>query len=241
MASPRKPLRKMVLRMPSFQSDVDYSMDLGAESTPGTEEDRGTTEAIPEPDLRRRVLASSETLRRAAANDMAQLAARARAAGEQDCGICEEPASDGLRTQCCGALFCRVHINDWIYGPSASDLCPACNSTCLLPPPPSSDSGFKRPRTPPSTPSVSRKSSMVALSRTSTSASLLSLSTTAESELEVEPRKETAIKTKTIDKSGGTIFDHSWVRVVVLLGALVIVVFNSSRGAATFGVPAATA
>ncbi|KAJ7627429.1 hypothetical protein FB45DRAFT_921352 [Roridomyces roridus] len=240
MASPRKPLRKMILRMPSFQSDVDYSMDLGAESTPGTEDERATTEAMPEPDLRRRVLASSETLRRAAANDMAQVAARARAAGEQDCGICEESASDALRTQCCGALFCRVHINDWIYGPAASDLCPTCNSTCVLPPPPSSDSGFKRPRTPPSTPSVSRKSSMTALSRTSTAASLLSLSTTPESEAEAEPKtEETRTRTKT--QSGGTIFDHSWVRVLVLLGALVVVVFNSRRGAATFGVPAATA
>ncbi|KAJ7627463.1 hypothetical protein FB45DRAFT_1060137 [Roridomyces roridus] len=61
------------------------------------------------------------------------LAKRAERADKHDCRICDEPAKDPVRAQCCNGLFCREHIRDWIKGPGASPSCPACAEPCVLP------------------------------------------------------------------------------------------------------------
>ncbi|KAJ7032551.1 hypothetical protein C8F04DRAFT_654608 [Mycena alexandri] len=62
-----------------------------------------------------------------------KVVARGRQAAARDCGICEEPAVAPVRTLCCSALFCKQHIDSWIYGPAATGLCPRLRST-LRPP-----------------------------------------------------------------------------------------------------------
>ncbi|KAJ6492078.1 hypothetical protein C8R45DRAFT_1073458, partial [Mycena sanguinolenta] len=37
-----------------------------------------------------------------------------RKAAARDCGICEEVAVEPVKTQCCGALFCREHIDELV-------------------------------------------------------------------------------------------------------------------------------
>ncbi|KAJ7113324.1 hypothetical protein C8R43DRAFT_1039916 [Mycena crocata] len=75
-----------------------------------------------------------------------KIAARAMMEARRDCGICEEVASPPVRTLCCGALFCRAHIDDWLHAPAATGLCPACAAPCSVPAPPTNDGT----RTPPS-------------------------------------------------------------------------------------------
>ncbi|KAF8996500.1 hypothetical protein BDQ17DRAFT_915403 [Cyathus striatus] len=53
-----------------------------------------------------------------------------KAVKDRDCGICFEYAVEPCRTLCCGKIFCREHIADWLEGPSSNGLCPACELPC---------------------------------------------------------------------------------------------------------------
>ncbi|KAJ7117193.1 hypothetical protein C8R43DRAFT_1037623 [Mycena crocata] len=173
---PRKPMK---IAMPEYTPELEYTLDLGAESDLSTPlPDQESTSILGDnttptqrddvsPVLpRRRSWRSSsqdqEKTRHSGAYDAAghlKIAARARREAQKDCGICEEVASPPVRTLCCGALFCRAHIDDWLTAPAATGLCPACAAPCAVPAAPSKDGT----RTPPSSraesPSGSRSSS----------------------------------------------------------------------------------
>ncbi|KAJ3549435.1 hypothetical protein NMY22_g875 [Coprinellus aureogranulatus] len=51
---------------------------------------------------------------------------------DRDCGICFEYAVRPARTVCCGKVFCQEHLEDWLSGPNASNLCPNCDAECSL-------------------------------------------------------------------------------------------------------------
>ncbi|PPQ82011.1 hypothetical protein CVT25_014663 [Psilocybe cyanescens] len=51
---------------------------------------------------------------------------------DRDCGICFEYAVDPLRTYCCGKIFCKEHLEDWLHGPNAEGRCPNCENACSL-------------------------------------------------------------------------------------------------------------
>ncbi|KAJ6549059.1 hypothetical protein DFH09DRAFT_1366917 [Mycena vulgaris] len=153
----RRPAMK--LAMPESDA-VEYSLDLGAEPVASTPlPDADDAPALP----RRRSWRSSshadEKTRLSSAYDAQgnlKIAARGRAEAKRDCGICEEVAVVPTRTLCCDALFCKEHIDDWIYGPAATGLCPACAAPCVLPPSADVDAdAARRPRTPPSSRSQS--------------------------------------------------------------------------------------
>ncbi|KAJ7142325.1 hypothetical protein C8R44DRAFT_760502 [Mycena epipterygia] len=198
MPASRKP--PMSLAMPTYNPDLEYSLDLGAEGTPQPEVDENAP-ALPRTRSWRSSSHDKEKTRSSAydAAGNLKLAVRGRKEAQRDCGICEEVAVGPVRTECCGALFCRAHIDDvrpllhnqistfpstrstdatvavhahyhqfhayasilpnltpaqWIYGPAATGLCPACAAPCVLPPAPDADSKH-RPRTPPSSRSQS--------------------------------------------------------------------------------------
>ncbi|KAJ7638145.1 hypothetical protein B0H17DRAFT_1187276 [Mycena rosella] len=152
---PRTPAMK--LAMPQYNPDVEYSLDLGAEATPQPEDTpQPADDTAPAPPRRRSWRSSShdtEKTRHSNAYDAAgnlKIAARGRQEAQRDCGICEEVAVEPVRTLCCGALFCKEHIDDWIYGPAATGLCPTCTAPCVLPPSMDTEKEAARPRTPPS-------------------------------------------------------------------------------------------
>lgn len=49
-----------------------------------------------------------------------------------DCGICFESAVRPVRTLCCGKVFCREHLTDWLDGSEADGRCPACKAPCTM-------------------------------------------------------------------------------------------------------------
>ncbi|KAJ7148319.1 hypothetical protein C8R46DRAFT_1128158 [Mycena filopes] len=112
------PRPNMTLAMPEYSPELEYTMDLGAESTP-LPDDRDITAPAP-PRTRSWRSASNERERtsqkaRSSAYDAdgnLKVVVRGRQAAGRDCGICEEPAVAPIRTLCCGALFCRQHIDD---------------------------------------------------------------------------------------------------------------------------------
>ncbi|CAK5262395.1 unnamed protein product [Mycena citricolor] len=136
--SPKKPsISGMKLSMPQYTPELEYTIDLGAESS----ESRPIT---PVPQFRevtrKRNWRSSSHERDQTHGSSAydkeghwKVAERGRLEALRDCGICEEVATEPLVTDCCGALFCREHINDWLYGPASSPLCPSCQKTCMVP------------------------------------------------------------------------------------------------------------
>lgn len=67
-----------------------------------------------------------------ASNSNAQPAARKvwDDPADKDCGICFEYAVKPARTMCCGKIFCKEHLDDWLTGPNASGLCPNCDAPC---------------------------------------------------------------------------------------------------------------
>ncbi|KAJ7804182.1 hypothetical protein B0H14DRAFT_1624718 [Mycena olivaceomarginata] len=163
---PRRP--GMKLDMPSeYTPELEYSVNLGAESgvstpllSPSLTALSDSSVSLPEnivddppaaSPIRTRswrpVGVEREQKARSTAYDAAgnlKVAARARKADARDCGICEEPAVSPVKTLCCGALFCRQHIDDWIYAPAADGCCPACKARCVLP--------ASRPASPPASP-----------------------------------------------------------------------------------------
>ncbi|KAJ7729838.1 hypothetical protein DFH07DRAFT_849519 [Mycena maculata] len=147
MPSPRRPLTNMSLHMPAYTPEFEYSLDLGALSTPLPEDNPPVL-----PRTRSwRALNHEADKQRSSAYDEAgnlKIAVRGRRAARDDCGICAERAASPVRTQCCGALFCRAHIHDWVYGPAATGLCPSCSAPCTLPSDRTEDNEKKRPRTP---------------------------------------------------------------------------------------------
>ncbi|KAJ6597956.1 hypothetical protein B0H10DRAFT_2231821 [Mycena sp. CBHHK59/15] len=120
----------MSLAMPSYTAELEYTLDLGAESTPPI---TPLPAEDPPPRARNWRPTTHADEQRSEAQRRKRTAERARAADARDCGICDEPASGGVRTACCGALFCREHIDDWLYGPASTGLCPACAAPCVLP------------------------------------------------------------------------------------------------------------
>ncbi|KAJ6516698.1 hypothetical protein C8R47DRAFT_1313084 [Mycena vitilis] len=144
---PHKPT--MSLSMPEYSPELEYSLDLGAEASAPTTPQLGG-DAPPRARNWRPAGQEREQQARSTAYDAdgnLKVAMRGRKAAERDCGICAETAVSPVRTQCCGALFCRAHIDDWIYAPASTGLCPACDAPCVLPP--------SRPRSPsPSSPSA---------------------------------------------------------------------------------------
>ncbi|KAJ7921098.1 hypothetical protein B0H13DRAFT_2267969 [Mycena leptocephala] len=174
---PRKPGMNVAMPHGQYTPELEYTLNLGAESTPVTPRldnvdmgvDMGVSAPVP-PRTRswRPAGHEGEQKARSSAYDAAgnlKVAVRGRRAAARDCGICEEVAVNPVRTQCCGALFCREHIDDWLYAPAATGLCPACSAPCVLPPsrgtsasPSSSPARARahaRPRTPPSSRSTS--------------------------------------------------------------------------------------
>ncbi|KAK7036196.1 hypothetical protein R3P38DRAFT_3183987 [Favolaschia claudopus] len=129
------------LSMPEYTPELEYTMDLGAESRVSTPRpDDSLALAAPSP-IRTRSWRPEGVERDQQAHSTAydsdgklKVAARARRAAARDCGICEEVAIDPVKTQCCDALFCRQHIEEWIYAPRADGLCPSCTGPCVLPP-----------------------------------------------------------------------------------------------------------
>ncbi|TFK34170.1 hypothetical protein BDQ12DRAFT_375673 [Crucibulum laeve] len=55
-----------------------------------------------------------------------------QSAADRDCGICFEYAVSPCRTLCCGKMFCKEHIVDWLHGPSSDGRCPACEKPCSV-------------------------------------------------------------------------------------------------------------
>ncbi|KAJ7450155.1 hypothetical protein FB451DRAFT_1286288 [Mycena latifolia] len=153
--------------MPEYEPEEEYSLDLGAESTPIDEIIAVPIPAAPPPvpaapprtrSWRSSSHAADTAAARASAYDAAgnlKIAARGRAEAQRDCGICEGAAMDPVRTLCCGKVFCREHIEDWLYSPASTGLCPACAAPCILP----GESGS--PRAPPSSRVQSRAASPV--------------------------------------------------------------------------------
>ncbi|KAJ6492082.1 hypothetical protein C8R45DRAFT_1212922 [Mycena sanguinolenta] len=152
----------MKLAMPEYTPELEYTLNLGAEisrsTTPLPSDSESTTNADvkPKPPSPSPVRTRSwrpegverEQKARSTAYDAAgnlKIAVRGRKAAANDCGICEEVAVEPVKTQCCGALFCRQHIDEWIYAPTADGRCPACKAPCVLPP--------SRPLSPASSPS----------------------------------------------------------------------------------------
>ncbi|TFK34157.1 hypothetical protein BDQ12DRAFT_375422 [Crucibulum laeve] len=43
-----------------------------------------------------------------------------------------EYAVSPCRTLCCGKMFCKEHIADWLHGPSSDGRCPACEKPCSV-------------------------------------------------------------------------------------------------------------
>ncbi|KAJ7203156.1 hypothetical protein GGX14DRAFT_652713 [Mycena pura] len=130
--APRKPT--LSIATTAEIPEVEYTLDLGAETTPLGDDN------APVPPRTRSWRSSSHDRdkQRSTAYDAAgnlKIAARGRREAMRDCGICEEVAVKPVRTQCCGALFCKEHINAWIYGPAATGRCPSCEAPCILPPP----------------------------------------------------------------------------------------------------------
>ncbi|KAJ6566756.1 hypothetical protein B0H19DRAFT_1138530 [Mycena capillaripes] len=128
------PKPTMKLPIPEYNPELEYTLNLGGESTP-LPSDVGP--AAPRARDWRPAGHESEQKARSSAYDAAgnlKVAVRGRRAAAKDCGICQEVAVEPVRTQCCGALFCREHIDDWLFNPAATGLCPACNAPCLLPP-----------------------------------------------------------------------------------------------------------
>ncbi|KAF8192254.1 hypothetical protein K438DRAFT_864604 [Mycena galopus ATCC 62051] len=167
----------MKLSMPEYSPDtpeLEYTLDLGAETS------RASTPLPPDDTIGPSLVRTRswrpegverEQKARSTAYDAAgnlKIAVRGRHAAERDCGICEEVAVAPVKTQCCGALFCRQHIDEWIYAPAADGRCPACKAPCVLPPsrplsptnaPANAHSDMltdslhrRRPRTPPPSP-----------------------------------------------------------------------------------------
>ncbi|KAJ7181348.1 hypothetical protein C8R43DRAFT_269845 [Mycena crocata] len=118
----RKPMN---ISTPEYTPEIEYTLDLGAESevsTPLVIDDSNITptqrdDVSPILPRRRSWRSSSqdpEKTPHSGAYDAAgrlKIAARARKEARRDCGICEEVASPPVRTLCCGALFCRAHIS----------------------------------------------------------------------------------------------------------------------------------
>ncbi|KAF7358840.1 RING-type domain-containing protein [Mycena sanguinolenta] len=156
----------MRLALPDYSPEVEYTLNLGAETSrsatplPSDSESSPNISAKSPPSpspVRTRSWrpegVEREQKARSTAYDAAgnlKIAVRGRKAAANDCGICEEVAVEPVKTQCCGALFCRQHIDEWIYAPSADGRCPRMQSplrppalppyvTCLalaIPPPP---------------------------------------------------------------------------------------------------------
>ncbi|KAJ7738720.1 hypothetical protein B0H16DRAFT_89404 [Mycena metata] len=162
------PRPTMSLDMPEYSPELEYTLNLGVESTPLLDDI-----SAPAPPRTRTWRSrsnereqTSQKARSSAydADGNLKIVARGRKAAARDCGICDESAVEPVRTLCCGALFCKQHIDDWIYGPAATGLCPACESPCVLPPSRSPSPLLKtplgtRPRTPPASRSHSHPSS----------------------------------------------------------------------------------
>ncbi|KAJ7084538.1 hypothetical protein B0H15DRAFT_385557 [Mycena belliarum] len=149
---PRRPRPGMALSLPDH---VEYTLDLGAES--GAESGPATpTDAAPAAPRTRswRPADRADPKARSGAYDAAgrlKLTQRARVEAQRECAICAEAAAVPTRVLCCGALFCREHIEQWIYSPASTGLCPACDAPCVLPPSDDADpDAARRPRTPPS-------------------------------------------------------------------------------------------
>ncbi|KAJ7896629.1 hypothetical protein B0H14DRAFT_3853562 [Mycena olivaceomarginata] len=140
---PRRPGMKLDMSA-EYTPELEYSVNLGAESgvstpllSPSLTALSDSSASLPEnivDDPPHRLAHTNAQL--ASPYDAAgnlKVAARARKADARDCGICEEPAVSPVKTLCCGALFCRQHIDDWIYAPAADGCCPACKARCVLP------------------------------------------------------------------------------------------------------------
>ncbi|KAF7354091.1 hypothetical protein MVEN_01096500 [Mycena venus] len=182
---------EMRLAMPEYTPELEYTLDLGAESVATTPLLDNAPAPSPvrtrswRPDGVERDQKARSTAYDSAGN--LKIAVRGRRAAARDCGICEEVAVAPVRTQCCGSLFCKQHIDEWIYAPTADGRCPSCKAPCVLPPSrPLSPSGQSnpisdniltdslrrgRPRTPPTSRSHSQSHSpspSVLTSRSST-------------------------------------------------------------------------
>ncbi|KAF7309306.1 RING-type domain-containing protein [Mycena indigotica] len=157
MASPRKAKKAMKLAMPTYAPEVEYSLNLGAESdysraaTPQPSDGEGPVTR------RRKAVDQSQSreqrMRLSTAYDEKghlKIAERGRREALLDCGICDETAVDPVRTECCRALFCREHIDAWIYGPAATGLCPSCEKPCVVSHNTSSSSPSRTPSLSPS-------------------------------------------------------------------------------------------
>ncbi|KAJ7065596.1 hypothetical protein C8F01DRAFT_1249174 [Mycena amicta] len=133
--------------------ELEYTLNLGAES----DYSRAPT---PQPDTERQIGAAlsrrtptGERMRLSTAYDAAghlKIAERGRREAVRDCGICDQTAVVPVRTQCCGALFCKEHIDAWIYSPAATGLCPSCEKPCIVS---HSDSQLSSSSSSPSSPS----------------------------------------------------------------------------------------
>ncbi|KAJ7263454.1 hypothetical protein C8J57DRAFT_1333540 [Mycena rebaudengoi] len=138
MTARRELVQPMSLAMPSYspklESELEYSLNLGAESEANTPLPDPTPDSGPLL-LRAATLAAAKEKQRSAAymRGRFKVAERARREALRDCGICEEPAVIPVRTQCCRALFCKEHIDSWLHGPASTGLCPACEAPCVLP------------------------------------------------------------------------------------------------------------
>ncbi|KAJ7339835.1 hypothetical protein DFH08DRAFT_875595 [Mycena albidolilacea] len=141
---PRRPGMKLDMSA-EYTPELEYSVNLGAESgvstpllSPSLTALSDSSSSLPENILDDTPVASPirtrswrpvgverEQKARSTAYDAAgnlKVAARARKADARDCGICEEPAVSPVKTLCCGALFCRQHIDD--VRPLSRDLSP---------------------------------------------------------------------------------------------------------------------
>ncbi|KAJ7440205.1 hypothetical protein B0H11DRAFT_2099993 [Mycena galericulata] len=226
MSARSKPRTNMSLRMPAYTPELEYSLDLGAETPPPDNTAASAAPpALPRTRSWRALNHASEKKRSGAYDEDGNLtvAARGRRAAERDCGICEEPATEPVRTQCCGALFCREHIHDWIYGPSASDICPACNALCVLPPSDSASLATEKPR--PRTPPSSRSHSPSPPSASSLSSTSTSNLTGDSPKLNYAPLTP---PTKALPRS--LLSNESLVRVLSVLGLLLLLGLLSQRG-----------
>ncbi|XP_006463279.1 hypothetical protein AGABI2DRAFT_120099 [Agaricus bisporus var. bisporus H97] len=96
-----------------IDDQVEYSLNLGAES-PMSSEDDAMPSLPPQRKFTRRP----------------RPAPRKKEAVDRDCGICFEYAVQPARTLCCGNFFCTEHITDWLSGPSSDGRCPSCSAPC---------------------------------------------------------------------------------------------------------------
>ncbi|KAJ6550188.1 hypothetical protein B0H19DRAFT_1160579 [Mycena capillaripes] len=120
---------------PKYTPELEYTVDLGTEGVDSTPPLDGAAPARTRswrPTGQEREQKARSTAYDAAGN--LKVAVRSRRAAERDCGICAQVAVEPVRTQCCDALFCKDHIDQWLRSPAATGLCPACDAPCVLRP-----------------------------------------------------------------------------------------------------------